>query len=81
MSLRKLGGSGRYEDMGPGSPGGVTRYSVGGRSVHAADVSSGLSKGTVRDMRPHSKRDNSNTSGRSQPFVIKRRLPPLENVG
>ena len=76
--LRKLGGSNRYEDMGPGAP--VTRlsYSVGGRSVHANDASSGLSKNTIRDMRPHSKRDNMNTSGKAKPFVIRRRLavPP-----
>jgi hypothetical protein len=72
MSLVKLGGSMRYLDMGPGAPVALTRYTVGGRSVHAADAASGISKGTVRDMRPHSKRDNSNTSGKSAPFTIKR---------
>lgn len=77
MSLTKLGGSMRYLDMGPGVPHSVVSYTVGGRSVHSTDASSGLSKGTVRDMRPHSKRDNMNSSGKSQPFVIKRRLPPM----
>lgn len=73
MSLRKLGGSCRYADMGPGAPGGVVSYTVGGRSVHANDASSGLSKGTVAAMRPH--RKSGNHSGKAQPFVIKRRFP------
>lgn len=82
MSLTKLGGSMRYQDMGPGAPKGANHYTVGGRSVHSLDASSGLSKGTVRDMRPHSKRDNGNTSGKSAPFTIKRRLvPPPHDVG
>lgn len=72
MSLQKLGGSLRYLDLGPGAPRAPTNYTLGGRSVHAADAASGISKGTVKDMRPHTK--NSNTSGKSQPFVIKRRL-------
>lgn len=67
----KLGGSMRYLPMGPHSPKAMVGYTVGGRSVHSADASSGLSKGTVRDMRPHQK--NSNTSGKAQPFVIKRK--------
>lgn len=79
MSFQKQGGSLRYEWLGPETPSPVTRYTLGGRSVHAADASSGISKGTVRDMRPHSKRDNMNTSGKAQPFVIRKRLArPVE---
>jgi hypothetical protein len=73
MSFQKQGGSMRYEWLGPEHPIGATRYTVGGRSVHASDAASGITKGTVRDMRPHSKRDNMNTSGKSAPFTIKRR--------
>ena len=69
MSLNKLGGSMRYEDMGPGQPVGSARYTVGGRSVHAADASSGISKGTVRDTRVHNRQPG---AYKSAPFVIKR---------
>jgi len=80
VSFQKLGGSLRYLDLGPGEPRAMKSYTLGGRSVHAPDASSSLSKGTVRDMRPHSKRDNTNSSGKSQPFVIKKRLArPIED--
>ena len=71
MSERKLGGSMRYESMGPGAPHLMTRYVIGGRPVHAADASSGLSKGTVKDMRPHTKRQPGEVY-KSAPFTIKR---------
>ena len=71
MSLQKLGGSNRYLDLGPGSPGTVTHYTLGGRSVHAADASSGISKGTVRDTRQHQKR-GPGEAYKSAPFTINR---------
>ena len=72
--MRKLGGSLQYEDLGPGVPRAATSYTVGGRSVHAYDASSGLSPGTITATRQRRV-----TGHRSAPFTIKRKLPaPIE---
>lgn len=46
MSVRKLGGSMSYEDMGPSAPKSFSHYTVGGRSVHSNDAMSGVTAGT-----------------------------------
>ena len=55
MSFQKQGGSMRYDWLGPEQPISATRYTVGGRSVHATDAASGISKGTAKDTRRHVK--------------------------
>ena len=72
MAFQKRGGSMNYDWQGPETPTAITRYTVGGRSVHDAAVSSGLSAGTVRDTRQHSKRSQPGEVYKAAPFVINR---------
>ena len=74
MSLQKLGGSLRYRDLGPGEPGSVFSASIGGRSVHAPDASSGLTIGSLKAIRPAVK-------GQRVPLTIKARPPGRTGTG
>lgn len=67
MSLQKLGGSGRYLDLGPDSPHKTPGGVIGGRSVFMADSTTGIS-GSVLSMSRQTKKGDG-----PQAFTIKKR--------